>query len=69
VFVDGRVLSVSYFDVFGIRAALGRTFARDEDQPAQAHVVVLSHRLWATQFAWGLAVIGKCVRLDASCTP
>src|SRR2546428_2726159 len=39
VYVDGRTVSASYFEVFGMRAAVGRTFARDEDQPANAHVV------------------------------
>lgn len=64
VYVDGRTVSASYFDVFGIRAAVGRTFAPDEDQPAKAHVVILSHRLWASQFGSDSAVIGKPVRLD-----
>jgi putative ABC transport system permease protein len=64
VYVNGRTVSASYFDVFEMRAALGRTFASDEDQPAKAHVVVLSHRLWASQFGSDPAVIGKPVRLD-----
>jgi putative ABC transport system permease protein len=64
VYVDGRTVSASYFDVFGIRAAVGRTFAPDEDQPAKPHVVILSHRLWASQFGSDSAVIGKPVRLD-----
>lgn len=64
VYVDGRTVSASYFDVFGMRAAVGRTFAPDEDQPAEAHVVILSHRLWASQFGSDSAVIGKPVRLD-----
>lgn len=50
VYVAGRTVSASYFDVFGMRAALGRTFASDEGQPDKALVVVLSHRLWASQF-------------------
>jgi putative ABC transport system permease protein len=38
-----------YFHVFGTRAALGRTFATDEDQPGKAHVVILSHAIWESQ--------------------
>jgi putative ABC transport system permease protein len=64
IYVNGRMVSASYFNVFGMRAALGRTFAPDEDQPAKAHVVVLSHRLWAVQFGSDPTVIGKPVRLD-----
>src|SRR5205085_2740784 len=43
----GRV-SAGYFDVFGVKAAIGRTFAADEDEPGKESVVVMSHRLWAT---------------------
>ena len=31
----GSRVSAHYFDIFGIQAALGRTFAADEDQPGQ----------------------------------
>src|SRR5262249_19949945 len=40
----------SYFDVFGVKPALGRTFAPDEDQPGREHVLVLSHRIWVEEF-------------------
>src|SRR5688500_16203895 len=35
------VVSPPYFEVFGTRAALGRTFARDEDQPGREKVTVI----------------------------
>ena len=47
-----------------MRAALGRTFAPDEEHPTRNHVIVLSHRLWVSQFGSDPAVIGKPVRLD-----
>ena len=65
VFVDGRIVSAWYFDVFGLRAALGRTFAPDEDHPDKRHVVVLSHRLWTSQFGSDPAVIGEAIQLDS----
>lgn len=64
VFVNGSLVSPTYFDVFGLRPALGRTFAPDEDQPGRDHVVVLGHRLWSTQFDADPAIIGRSVRLD-----
>jgi predicted permease len=64
IYVDVRRVSASYFDVFGLRAAVGRTFAPGEDQPGHAQVVVLSHRFWASQFGSDPAVIGRPVRLD-----
>ncbi len=39
-----------YFDVLGIKAATGRTFAADEDQPGKDRVAVISHRVWQTTF-------------------
>src|SRR5213075_2259751 len=39
-------VSSHYFDIFGIHAALGRTFLPDEDQDGQDQVVILSHVLW-----------------------
>jgi predicted permease len=64
VHVNGSLVSASYFDLFGLRAAVGRTFEASEDQPGHEHVVVLSHRLWASQFGMDTAVVGRPVRLD-----
>jgi predicted permease len=62
--VDGSLVSPSYFDVFGLHAALGRTFARDDDQPGRDHVVILSHRLWRSKFGGDPAIVGSPIRLD-----
>lgn len=48
--LSGKLVSADYFNVFGVKAALGRTFAPGEDQPGAAPVVVLSHSLWQAQF-------------------
>jgi putative ABC transport system permease protein len=61
VWIIGLSVSPSYFDVFGVPAELGRTFAPDE---GQSHVVVLSHRLWASQFGADPNIIGRKIRLD-----
>jgi predicted permease len=69
VYLVGSLVSPSYFDVFGLHAALGRTFAPGEDRPGHADVVVLSHRLWASHFGSDPAVVGRSVRLDGDvCT-
>jgi putative ABC transport system permease protein len=59
----GRV-SAHYFDIFGMKAALGRTFAPDEDQLGRDHVAVLSHVLWETQFGADSKLLGQTIRLD-----
>lgn len=59
----GRV-SAHYFDIFGIKATLGRTFAADEDEIGKEHVAVLSHVLWSAQFGGDPKWIGRTIRLD-----
>jgi hypothetical protein len=43
-------VSAPYFEILGIRPVLGRTFAQGEDTAGNDHVVVLSHRIWTSQF-------------------
>jgi putative ABC transport system permease protein len=57
-------VTADYFKVFGIRAALGRTFAEDEDTPGKEHVVVLSHAVWRTQFGADAGIVGSTIQLD-----
>jgi putative ABC transport system permease protein len=59
----GRV-SARYFDVFGVRPFLGRTFTDIDDSPGNEHVVVLSHVLWANRFGSDRTVVGKPILLD-----
>lgn len=57
--VNGHLVSGNYFDVLGIQAAIGRTFAPDEDVvPGANPVVVLSDRLWRRRFNADTAVAG-----------
>ena len=60
---DARV-SASYFDILRLRAALGRTFAEDEDQPGKDHVVILSNNLWRTGFGANPKIVGTSILLD-----
>ncbi|HEX4167475.1 MAG TPA: ABC transporter permease [Bryobacteraceae bacterium] len=60
----GSRVSAPYFGIFGIRPALGRTFAPDEDQPGKEQVVVLSHRIWQSRFGSDPALLGRRILLD-----
>ena len=57
-------VSANYFDVLGVTAQMGRTFAAGEDQSGQDHVVVLSHQLWERRFGSDEAIVGKTIRLN-----
>jgi predicted permease len=61
----GMITSANYFDVLGVRPILGRTFLPDEDTaPGGAPVVVISYRLWQTQFAGRRDVVGQTMDLN-----
>jgi putative ABC transport system permease protein len=64
--LEGASVSPNLFPVLGVSAALGRTFAPDEDQPGRERVVLLSDALWRGRFAADRAVIGREIRLNGS---
>jgi putative ABC transport system permease protein len=59
----GRV-SAQYFDIFGIKAALGRTFLPEEDQLGKDHVVLLSYILWQNRFGGDRSILNRTILLD-----
>jgi putative ABC transport system permease protein len=64
--LQGASVSPNLFSVLGVPAALGRTFARDEDQAGRERVVLLSDALWRGRFGADRAVIGRQIRLNGS---
>jgi putative ABC transport system permease protein len=54
----------NFFDVFGVRPILGRTFAQGEDQPGKDDVVVLSYEVWQQSFGGDHAVVGQQAKID-----
>jgi predicted permease len=65
VAAQGSIVTGNYFSVLGVRPALGRFFAPDEDGVPGAHpVIVLSHRFWTTRLAGDSSVIGSTVRVN-----
>jgi predicted permease len=61
--IGARVTS-EWFDVFGARPALGRTFRADEDSRGNQFVALLSHTAWQKLFGGEPSAVGKRVRLD-----
>ena len=63
--VAGELVSGNYFNLLGVRAALGRTFVAEEDATPETHpVVVLGHRLWQGRFAADRSIVGRSIRLN-----
>ena len=62
--VASSAVTANYFDVLGVSAQLGRTFANGEDEIGRDHVVILSHGLWARRFAGDESIVGRTIRLN-----
>src|SRR3954451_8153080 len=60
----GSQVSAGYFDILGVKPALGRTFAPDEDQTGKEQVVVLSHKLWESRFGGDPNLVGRAILLN-----
>jgi predicted permease len=60
----GTLVSPDYFNVFGVKAALGRTFLPEEDQPGASQVVVLSHAAWQARFGGDPGILHRSIMLD-----
>src|SRR4030095_11610737 len=64
VVIQGARASAHYFDIFGVKPALGRTFLPDEDQLGKDHVVLLSHALWESRFGSDPAILERDILLN-----
>ncbi|HEV2988107.1 MAG TPA: ABC transporter permease [Candidatus Angelobacter sp.] len=62
VAIAARVSS-NLFSTLGVVPALGRAFAKDEEQPGH-RVVILSHEVWVSDFASSPDVIGQTVKIS-----
>jgi putative ABC transport system permease protein len=64
--VETAVISPSAFELLGVKAALGRTFSAEEDQPGRNRVAVLSYGLWQRRFGGDSGILGKNVVVDGN---
>jgi len=62
--LNGFKVSPGFFELLGVRPALGRWFAADEELPGNDRRVVISDAFWRNRFAADSAVIGKELILD-----
>ena len=62
--LDAAQVSWQWFNVFGAKPILGRTFTSDEDQPGASQVAVLSYGTWQKLFGGEANVLGQTMLLD-----
>jgi predicted permease len=62
---SGEVVSGNYFEVLGVRPAIGRMFSQDDDRvPGSQPVVVLSHAYWTRHFGADPSVLNKVLLIN-----
>jgi predicted permease len=62
---SGELVSGNYFEVLGVRPAVGRVFSQDDDRvPGAQPVVVLSHSYWTRHFGADPSVLNKVLLIN-----
>jgi len=62
--LSGAAVSEGYFGILRVAPVLGRVFTPEEESVGGPNVVILSHELWATQFASDPAIAGRALNLS-----
>ncbi|MEK6286926.1 MAG: ABC transporter permease [Acidobacteriota bacterium] len=64
---NGELVSGNYFDVLGVRPALGRVFTQDDDRVAgEGQVIVLSHGYWTRHFGANPGILNKTLIVNGT---
>jgi predicted permease len=64
--VDGELVSGTYFPVLGVGAAIGRTFAQEDDFIPGGHpVAMLNYSYWKSRFGGDPDIVGKTLVVNA----
>ena len=66
--VPAQVVTPGFFDVVGVKPAMGRGFTEEEGRPGGAHVAIISDGLWQSDFGGDPAILQRTVNLDGVTT-
>jgi putative ABC transport system permease protein len=62
--LEGAFVTIDFFDVLGVQAASGRTFARASGDHHGEPMLVLSHDAWRQLYGESAGAIGQRLRID-----
>src|SRR6266404_9344883 len=62
----GRAVSAELFDVLGVKPALGRSFAPEEDRPGANRACIISNGLWQRRFGSDATLLNKQITLSGA---
>jgi putative ABC transport system permease protein len=63
--IDGRRITANFFDVLGVRPAIGRNFVDSDDRPGAEPVAIVSDTFWRRELGGDAEAIGQRVVLDS----
>src|SRR6516164_1388833 len=61
----GFATTSNFFSILGVHPIIGRTFTEAEDRD-DAHVAVISYRLWQRRYAGAPEIINRTILLDSA---
>ena len=64
--IDGAEISADLLPTLGVQPVMGRLFTAAEDRPGAAGTVILSYRMWQSEFGGDAAIVGSQLNLDGS---
>lgn len=65
--VEGELVSGNYFEVLGVKPAIGRAFTPEDDRIPGGHpLVVLSYNYWTERFHRDPGIVGRTVTVNGS---
>jgi len=62
---SGFSVTAGFFNVLGLKPAIGRDFNRNDEFPGKGHVVIVSDRIWRTRLGARRDVLGQKIILNA----
>jgi putative ABC transport system permease protein len=63
-YVNGALVTGSFFDVLGTRPVIGRALSAADDEPGSERVIVISEGLWRRRYGASPSMIGRRVTID-----
>ena len=63
-YVQGALVTGSFFDVLGTHPVIGRALSAADDEPGSERVIVISEGLWRRRYGASPSIIGRRVIID-----
>jgi predicted permease len=63
--LSGLSVTAGFFNVLGLKPAMGREFDRNDELPGKAPIVIISDKIWRNRLSGRRDVVGQKIVLDA----